>query len=147
MNLRTNGLAGLEHGFAGLILNEFDAAHESEAPHITHVWVIGQCFLEFYQQPLTFFSSLADKILLFDDIQHGECNRTTDRMGTVGISVHPRRAAFVHHAGNLVADTNAAKWKIPGGDGLGELDEVWFHTPVLQTKHAAGAAKAGNYLI
>ena len=84
---------------------------------------------------------------MFDDIQHGERHRTTDRMGTVGISVHPWRAAFIHHAGDLVADANAAKWEIPGSDGLGELNEVWLYPPVLQAKHAASAAKAGNYLI
>ena len=61
--------------------------------------------------------------------------------------MHKGLAAFIHGPGDLVTDTDAAKWEIARGNCFCKLDQVGFDAPMLQSKHRAGATETGDHLI
>ena len=68
-------------------------------------------------------------------------------MGAIGVGMHPRGTALVHHISDLIANTNTTQRKVTRGDGFGELDQVGLNTPVVEAKHFSGSAKPGDHLV
>ena len=140
-------LVGREFFLGRPVLDDLDGDHQAQSTDLADVGMIAEGGVESLEQVTALLGRLPGEVLALDDVEVGHGNGTTDRVGAVGVGVHPDVLAVVQHGGDLVVDAGAAQREVPRGDGLGVLDHVGLDSPVFQPEHPAGSPEPGDDLV
>ena len=128
--------------FVARILDELDREHRSEAADVADLRMPLLPLQHPAPNGLADALGTVDEALVLEDVEDGERGRQRDRVADVGAA--DRAVAGRVHDLRLAEH---ARERQPGGDRLGDRDQVGLDAVVLDREHPAGAAEAGLHLV
>ncbi len=134
----------------GCVREQLHAAHQSPAADLVDARQRRDVLVEQRAELLAALSHTLQHVFLLEDVEGGDCRRTSQGVAGVGVTVE-ERLEFVDAAEETVVDglggERRRKRKVPAADALAEAENVWGDALLLAGKHRAGPAEAGGDLV